>query len=179
MIPRILDNDPQPRSKRIPRTFFVQLYRTESCQYLLPTGRFEKGSLAEQIKLRKTVMRYFYEVLRTSVGHNKHVKQRPKSMDAGSLTLVPLSSGQEGESGPDHVSDSDMEITNGSDRNNSARQLAVPVEPPAMLSTSTSPSVPTQAILDEIHGQPSQARDNSLYVPDSPVLPSHCGEKET
>eukprot|EP00959_Pyramimonas_sp_CCMP1952_P098109 2050830-Pyramimonas_sp.AAC.1 len=140
---------------------------------------FEKGSLAEQSKFRKTVMRYFNEVLRTSVGHNKHVKQRSKSMDVGSLTLVTLSSGQEGESGPDQVSDSDMEITTGSDRVNLARQLAVPVEPPAMLSTSTSASVPTRAILDETRGQSSQARDNSLYVLDSQVQPSHCGKKET
>eukprot|EP00959_Pyramimonas_sp_CCMP1952_P410174 8596501-Pyramimonas_sp.AAC.1 len=48
MILRILDNDPQSRSKRIPRTFFVQLYLADSCHYLLPTGRFEKGSLAAQ-----------------------------------------------------------------------------------------------------------------------------------
>eukprot|EP00959_Pyramimonas_sp_CCMP1952_P098110 2050830-Pyramimonas_sp.AAC.2 len=33
MILRILDNDPQSRSKRIPRTFFVQLYLTDFCHY--------------------------------------------------------------------------------------------------------------------------------------------------
>eukprot|EP00959_Pyramimonas_sp_CCMP1952_P222103 4643324-Pyramimonas_sp.AAC.1 len=100
-------------------------------------------------------------------------------MDAGSLTLVTLSSRQEGESGPDHVTDSDMEITTGSDRVNPARLLAVPTEPPATLSTSTSASVPARAILDETRGQSSQARGNSLYVPVSQVQPSHCRKKET
>ena len=152
MILRILDNDTHSRAKKIPKTFFVQLYLTDSCHYLLPIGRFEKGSWAEQSKLRKAVMQYFNEVLRTSVGHHKHLKddrRSSKSMDAGSLTLMALPSGHEGESGPDQVSDSDMEITTGSDRVNLARQLAVPVEPPAMPSTPTSAPAPTRSILKD------------------------------
>ena len=72
MILRILDNDIHSRAKKIPKTFFVQLYLTDSCHYLLPIGRFEKGSWAEQSKLRKAVMQYFNEVLRTSAGHQAH-----------------------------------------------------------------------------------------------------------
>ena len=132
MILRINSTGSRPTPRSMPKTFFIRLYLTDSCHYLLPIGRFERGSWSEQNKLRKAVQQYFNEVMQTSSSNYPRQAKKLKGMDAGSLALMSSVPGSEGESGPE--SDAEM------NRVNLARQLApVPVpEPPAMPTTNTS-----------------------------------------